>query len=102
DRRLVVRTLKNNRIVAVLQFAANALVGESMENPYKYLHGNAMSSLELLEAMREVGVRHIVFSSTCATYGAPQSVPISEVEEQAPVNPYGESKLYVERALQWY
>jgi len=73
-----------------------------MESPYKYLHDNAAHSLELLEAMRETGVRRIVFSSTCATYGVPQQVPISERATQSPVNPYGESKLFVERALTWY
>jgi len=102
DRRLVRRALENYHIEAVIHFAANASVAESMESPYKYLHNNATSSLELLEAMREARVRHIVFSSTCATYGVPRRVPIVETEPQAPVNPYGESKLFVERALQWY
>jgi UDP-arabinose 4-epimerase len=102
DRNLVRRTIEHYRIEAVIHFAANALVGESMENPYKYLHDNVANSVELLEAMRETGVRSIVFSSTCATYGMPRQVPISESEPQAPVNPYGESKLFVERALHWY
>jgi UDP-arabinose 4-epimerase len=102
DRTLVRRTIENYRIEAVIHFAANALVAESMENPYRYLHDNAANSLDLLEAMRETRVRSIVFSSTCATYGMPQRVPISETEPEAPVNPYGESKLYVERALRWY
>jgi UDP-glucose-4-epimerase GalE len=73
-----------------------------MKNPFKYLHGNAAGSLELLEAMNDVGIRDIVFSSTCATYGLPRTLPISEVEPQTPVNPYGDSKLYVEQALKWY
>jgi UDP-glucose-4-epimerase GalE len=85
-----------------MHFAANALVGESMKHPYKYLHDNAANSLKLLEAMQETGVRQIVFSSTCATYGVPRRIPISERATQAPVNPYGESKLFVERALSWY
>ncbi len=102
DRRLIRRTLENYHIDAVMHFAANAAVAESMENPYKYLHDNVTNSLELLEAMREARVGHIVFSSTCATYGEPRTVPISEAEPQTPVNPYGESKLYVERALKWY
>ena len=102
DRKLVRRTIEDYRIEAVIHFASNALVGESMENPYKYLHDNVANSVELLEAMRETGVRSIVFSSTCATYGMPRQVPISETEPQAPVNPYGESKLFVERALDWY
>lgn len=102
DRRLVRRTLEKYRIDAVVHFAANALVGESMESPYKYLHDNVSGSVTLLEAMREAGVRDIVFSSTCATYGLPDTVPISEMEPQTPVNPYGESKLFVERAVRWY
>jgi UDP-arabinose 4-epimerase len=102
DRHLVRRTLEKYHVGAVMHFAANALVGESMADPYKYLHDNAAHSLELLEAIREAGVRRIVFSSTCATYGVPRQIPISERATQAPVNPYGESKLFVERALSWY
>ena len=102
DRRVVRRTLEMYHVDAVMHFAANALVGESMEHPYKYLHDNTVNSLELLEAIREIGVQQIVFSSTCATYGVPRQIPISERATQAPVNPYGESKLFVERALNWY
>lgn len=102
ERRLVRDTLDKYKIEAVIHCAANASVSESMENPYKYLHENVTSSMGLLEAMRETGVRQIVFSSTCATYGVPQQIPISELEPQVPVNPYGESKLFVERALLWY
>ncbi len=102
DRRLLRDALRRYQIDAVIHFAASAYVGESMENPYKYLQGNAMGSLELLEAMKEVGIDNIVFSSTCATYGTPQKLPISESEPQRPVNPYGDSKLYIEQALKWY
>jgi UDP-glucose-4-epimerase GalE len=102
DRHLVRKTIENYRVDAVIHFAANALVCESMVHPYKYLHDNVANSLELLEAMRETGVQQIVFSSTCATYGEPQQSPISELTPQVPVNSYGESKLFVERALQWY
>jgi UDP-arabinose 4-epimerase len=102
DRHLVRRILEKYHVDAVMHFAANVLVGESMESPYKYLHDNAANSLELLEAMRETGVRRIAFSSTCATYGVPQQIPISGRSAQAPVNPYGESKLLLERALSWY
>jgi UDP-arabinose 4-epimerase len=102
DRALVRRTLEQHNISAVMHFAAHAAVGESMANPFKYLHGNVDGSLSLLEAMREAGVRHIVFSSTCATYGDPVEVPMSEKHPQAPVNPYGDSKLFIERALKWY
>ncbi len=102
DRSLVRRTLNDYSIKSVIHFAANTSVGESMTNPYRYLHDNVKNSLELLEAMHETGAEHIVLSSTCATYGVPQSVPISESAPQIPANPYGESKLYIERALAWY
>ena len=86
----------------MVHFAADALVGESMTNPGKYFRNNTVGTLNLLEAMREAGVGTIVFSSTCATYGNPVRVPIDEAHPQAPVNPYGESKLMVEKLLQWY
>jgi UDP-arabinose 4-epimerase len=89
-------------IDGVVHFAANALVGESMVNPAKYFRNNTAGTLNLLEAMREAGVGTIVFSSTCATYGDPVRVPIDETHPQAPVNPYGESKLMVEKMLRWY
>jgi UDP-arabinose 4-epimerase len=94
--------LTSRRIDAVVHFAADALVGESMTNPGKYFRNNTVGTLNLLEAMREAGVGTIVFSSTCATYGNPVRVPIDEAHPQAPVNPYGESKLMVEKLLQWY
>jgi UDP-arabinose 4-epimerase len=90
------------KIDAVVHFAANALVGESMANPAKYFQNNTVGSLNLLNAMREAGVGTIVFSSTCATYGNPVRVPIDETHPQSPVNPYGESKLMVEKLLRWY
>jgi UDP-glucose-4-epimerase GalE len=89
-------------IDAVVHFAASALVGESMSQPAKYFRNNTVGTLNLLEAMRGAGVSLIVFSSTCATYGDPIRVPIDEGHPQAPVNPYGESKLMVERMLRWY
>ncbi len=91
-----------NKFDAVVHFAANALVGESMSNPTKYFRNNTVGTLNLLDAMREGGVETIVFSSTCATYGDPVRVPIDEAHPQAPVNPYGESKLMVEKMLRWY
>jgi UDP-glucose-4-epimerase GalE len=91
-----------HRIDAVVHFAANALVGESMSNPSKYFRNNTVGTLTLLDAMRAAGVGTIVFSSTCATYGNPIRVPIDETHPQAPVNPYGESKLMVEKMLHWY
>lgn len=87
---------------AVLHFAALALVGESMERPGLYFQNNVAGSLNLLEAMREAGVAPIVFSSTCATYGLPERVPMTEDLPQRPENPYGESKLATERMLRWY
>ena len=94
--------LTSRRIDAVVHFAANALVGESMTDPGKYFRNNTVGTLNLLEAMREAGVGTIVFSSTCATYGNPVRVPLEESHPQAPVNPYGESKLMVEKLLEWY
>lgn len=93
---------RTHHVDAVVHFAANALVGESMTNPTKYFRNNTVGTLNLLEAMRDAGVGTIVFSSTCATYGNPVRVPIDETHPQAPVNPYGESKLMVEKMLRWY
>jgi UDP-arabinose 4-epimerase len=92
----------SRKIDAVVHFAASALVGESMTNPSKYFRNNAVGTLNLLEAMREAGVGTLVVSSTCATYGDPVRVPIDETHPQAPVNPYGESKLMAEKMLRWY
>jgi UDP-glucose-4-epimerase GalE len=89
-------------IQAVIHFAAHAYVGESMRDPRKYFRNNAVNTLNLLDAMVDTRVRHVIFSSTCSTYGVPQKLPIPEDHAQLPVNPYGESKLFVERALNWY
>ncbi|MCP5516287.1 MAG: UDP-glucose 4-epimerase GalE [Verrucomicrobiales bacterium] len=94
--------LQASGAVAVMHFAANALVGESMQQPEKYFRNNVANGLNLLEAARLAGVRKFVFSSTCATYGPPEIVPITEAEAQKPINPYGESKLMFERMLRWY
>ena len=94
--------LAAHRIDAVVHFAANALVGESMTDPARYFRNNTLGTFHLLEAMRAAGVATIVFSSTCATYGDPLRVPIDEEHPQTPVNPYGESKLMVEKMLRWY
>jgi UDP-glucose-4-epimerase GalE len=85
-----------------MHFADYAYVGESVADPAMYYRNNLGGSLALLDAMREVGVDKIVFSSTCATYGIPAEVPIRETAPQLPVSPYGETKLAIERALQWY
>jgi len=87
---------------AILHFAANALVGESMTDPAKYFHNNVVNGLKLLNAAVSEGVKKFVFSSTCATYGPPDQVPMTEDLPQRPINPYGESKLMFERMLHWY
>jgi UDP-glucose-4-epimerase GalE len=91
-----------NRIEAVVHFAAFCYVGESVTDPAKYYRNNVVNSLNLLEAMRKNGVGKIVFSSTCATYGVPDKVPITEETPQRPINPYGSAKLMVEWALRDY
>jgi UDP-glucose 4-epimerase len=88
-----------HRTEAIVHFAAFALVGESVRNPAKYYQNNLVNSLTLFEAARRHGVNRIVFSSTCATYGVPDKVPITEDTPQRPINPYGNSKLAVEYAL---
>ena len=102
DVALIREVLKEYRVEAVIHFAANAYVGESMRNPRKYFRNNVVNTLNLLGAMLDGGVKYIVFSSTCATYGLPRALPISENHPQCPVNPYGESKLFIERVLRWY
>ena len=96
------QVLRNSNAEAVMHFAANALVGESMINPGKYFHNNVACGLNLLDAATECGVKKFVFSSTCATYGPPDRVPMTEELPQRPINPYGESKLMFERMLHWY
>ena len=102
DRTLIDQVLDQYRPVGVVHFAAYAYVGESMTDPGKYFRNNVSATLNLLDALTGHGVNAIVFSSTCATYGLPEQVPITEQLPQQPVNPYGESKLFVERALYWY
>ncbi len=87
---------------AVMHFAASLNVGESVEVPAKYYANNVVNTLALLDAMRETGLDTIVFSSSAATYGTPERVPMPEDHPQRPINPYGETKLAVERALKWY
>ena len=94
--------LREQAIEAVMHMAAFALVGESVTHPAKYYQNNLVGGLSLLNAMRECGVRRLVFSSTCATYGEPATVPIDESLPNNPTNPYGESKLAFERALKWF
>jgi len=94
--------LKRAAPEAIMHFAANALVGESMINPSKYFRNNVAAGINLLDACVAHGVHKIVFSSTCATFGPPERLPIDETLPQRPINPYGESKLLFEKILHWY
>lgn len=102
DKEFLDKVFKENKIEGVIHFAADSLVGESMTNPGKYFENNVVGSLNLITAMKENGVDKIVFSSTAATYGEPENVPILESDKTLPTNPYGESKLIVEKMLKWY
>ena len=102
DRGKVEEVLRAKRIDAVMHFAAFAYVGESVTDPAKYYHNNVIGTISLMEAMRAVSVSRIVFSSTCATYGEPEHVPIRENQPQRPINPYGFTKLVIEHALADY
>lgn len=99
DRELVRHLFEKHRFGAVVHFAAFAYVGESVTEPLKYYRNNTAEPLALLEVMRDSGCKVFVFSSTCATYGVPARMPITEEEPQSPINPYGHSKLMVERIL---
>ncbi len=90
------------RVDAVMHFAAHAYVGESVENPRKYFRNNVLAALSLLNCALDAGIRRFVFSSTCAVYGLPEQIPITELEKREPVNPYGATKLCFENALEAY
>src|SRR5215510_11354711 len=100
DTAQLVQVLKEHHITDVMHFAAFAYVGESVQDPLKYYANNVAWTLSLLQAMRTVGVQHLIFSSTCAVYGLPQHPFLTEDHPLGPINPYGESKLFVERMLQ--
>lgn len=102
NREEIAEALQDVRPEAVMHFAANALVGESMQNPSKYFRNNVAAGINLLDAMIAVDCKRFVFSSTCATFGTPDRVPIDETLPQRPINPYGESKLMFEKILRWY
>ncbi len=95
------RIFTENKIDAVVHFAANSLVGESMTNPLKYFNNNVYGMQVLLEAMVRHGIDKIVFSSTAATYGEPERIPIMEDDRTEPTNPYGQSKLIMEKMMKW-
>jgi UDP-glucose 4-epimerase len=102
DKDFLDTVFKENTIDAVVHFAANSLVGESMKAPAKYYHNNVYGTLCLLEKMNEYGVSKIVFSSTAATYGEPENVPILESDRTFPTNTYGETKLAMEKMMKWF
>ncbi|MBN2900831.1 UDP-glucose 4-epimerase GalE [uncultured Limosilactobacillus sp.] len=101
DRAFLDRIFVNEEIEAVVHFAAFSIVPESMSEPLKYFDNNTSGMVTLLEAMRDFGVKYIVFSSTAATYGTPEHMPIKETDPQKPINPYGLSKLMMERMMAW-
>lgn len=102
DQNFMRKVFKENPDVdAVIHFAAYSLVAESMEKPLKYFDNNTSGMVKLLEVMNECGVKYIVFSSTAATYGIPEEIPILETTPQNPINPYGESKLMMETIMKW-
>lgn len=101
DEEFMDRVFKENNIDAVIDFVAFSLVGESVNEPFKYYENNVYGTLKLLEAMERAGVKKIVFSSTAATYGEPENDIIVESDKTNPTNPYGETKLTVEKMLKW-
>ena len=102
DAALLERLFREYEFDGVMHFAASSLVGESVSDPSKYYRNNVASTITLLDAMVRNGVRHFIFSSTAATFGEPVYTPIDEAHPQAPINPYGASKLMVERILKDY
>lgn len=102
DRELVAMIVRTHKIEACIHFAAFAYVGESVSKPALYYENNVEQGIRLLGSLVESGVRHLVFSSTCATYGEPQRIPIDEEHPQLPTNPYGWSKLFLERIMADY
>ena len=102
DRELVLRIAREHSIEACIHFAAFAYVGESVSEPARYFENNVEQGNSLLESLMEAGVRRIVFSSTCASYGEPDETPISEEHAQKPTNPYGWSKFFMERMMEAY
>ena len=102
DRETIINSVASNQAQIIMHFAANALVGESMNNPSKYFRNNVAYGINLLDAAIEAKVQKFVFSSTCATYGIPNVIPMTEDLSLNPINPYGESKVIFEKLLQWY
>jgi len=101
DSELIERIVKEHQVEAVIHFAARSLVGESMVKPDLYFHENTAKTINFVSSLLQNGVNKIVFSSTAATYGIPEEIPIPEHSPTKPINPYGESKLMIEKALYW-
>ncbi|ACD51634.1 UDP-glucose 4-epimerase GalE [Clostridium botulinum] len=101
DKEFLKDVFEKESFEAVIHFAANSLVGESMVDPLKYFNNNVQGTQTLLEVMNEFNVKNIVFSSTAATYGEPKQIPITEDMETCPTNPYGETKLTMEKIMKW-
>lgn len=102
DREFIAKTVADIKPDAIMHFAANALVGESMTNPSKYFRNNVCSAINLIDAAVAANCLKFIFSSTCATYGTPERIPMDERLPQKPINPYGQSKLMFEQILRWY
>ncbi|PYF03252.1 UDP-glucose 4-epimerase GalE [Ureibacillus chungkukjangi] len=102
DQEALDRIFKRHDIEAVIHFAANSLVGESMKKPFEYYHNNVYGMMCLLNVMKDNNVNKIVFSSTAATYGEPMNIPIQEEDETNPTNTYGETKLAMEKMMKWF
>lgn len=102
DKEFLFKSFENDKFDGIIHFAAYALAGESMKNPYKYFHNNVLGGLNLLELMKDRKIENIIFSSTCAIYGAPEKLPVTEDETKKPESTYGESKLMFEKVLDWY
>lgn len=101
DKEFMLSVFKNEKVTAVVHFAASSLVGESVVDPLKYFNNNVYGTQVTLEVMKELGIKKIVFSSTAATYGEATEVPIYETTPTNPKNPYGESKLMMEKMMHW-
>lgn len=101
DKAFLESVFEKEPIEGVIHFAANSLVGVSMKEPLEYFDNNVYGTLVLLETMKKFNVKHIVFSSTAATYGEPKRIPIEESDATEPTNPYGETKLTMEKMMKW-
>ncbi|MQS88608.1 UDP-glucose 4-epimerase GalE [Companilactobacillus mishanensis] len=101
DKEFLIKLFQNEDITDVIHFAAFSIVPESMKDPLKYFDNNTYGMISLLEVMKDFDVKHIVFSSTAATYGEPKQIPIKETDPTIPTNPYGESKLAMEKIMHW-